>query len=68
MRMATSPERPPRVAALVSIIVGLALLLNAVLAQHDVASTAVSEGVCGAVACLAGTAVLLRRSARRREV
>jgi hypothetical protein len=68
MRMASSPERPPRVAALVSIAVGLALLLNGVLAEHDVGSTAAAEGVCGALACLAGTAVLVARSSRRHRV
>jgi hypothetical protein len=65
MRMASSQGRPPRVAALVSITVGLALLLNAVLAQHDVGSTAASEGVCGAVACLAGIVVLIASWSRR---
>ena len=62
MRLISAVSRPPRVAALVSIVVGLALLANAVLAEHDVDATAASEGVCGALAVLAGAAVLAAAS------
>ena len=62
MRMASANERPPRLAALVSIVVGVALVLNALVADHDVGATAGSEGVWGVLACLAGIVVLVPRS------
>lgn len=64
MRLISAVSRPPRVAALVCIVVGLALLANAVFAEHDVDATAASEGVCGALAVVAGAVVLVAASSR----
>lgn len=65
MRLITAVSRPPRIAALVSVGAGLALLVNAVLAEHDVDATAAAEGVCGALAIVAGAAVLVAGSFRQ---
>ncbi|MFC0221079.1 hypothetical protein [Nocardioides zeicaulis] len=60
-RLLTAGARVPRIAAAFALLAGLGLVLNATLADHARAATAVAEAVCGAVSCLTGAGLLRRR-------